>query len=137
MTYCEEEAMICRCECGKGELRPALLTDYDFSAFAGIPVLLSRVNGLRCTSCEGETLEGDVINDVLERTELSVLDIPRPLKLNEMTFLRKRMRMSQNDLLAAMIDISHPPSPEGTEDMLLLCLSVFHVFFDRLLRPLS
>lgn len=90
-----------KCECG-GELQSATLRDFDFSAYAGLPVKIVEVPGLRCSNCKGETLDGEVINAILERLSLEIIRMNRRLGPLEMKFLRKRMRLTQAKLAEQM-----------------------------------
>jgi len=86
-----------KCECG-GSLRPTTLHDFDFSAYAGLPVRVLGAPGLECSKCEGETLEGEVIDKILEKLALVIMRKDHQLSSLEMKFLRKRMRLTQAKL---------------------------------------
>lgn len=90
-----------KCECG-GTYRRVMLDRYDFSGFAGLPVELRGAPGLRCDSCDGVTLEGEIIDAALLRLTQQVLQLPRVLLPTEATFLRKRLQLSQKALAERM-----------------------------------
>lgn len=128
-----ESPMSCPCECG-GKLEPVTLDGFDFSAYAGLPVWIKQVDGLSCHLCGGQTLEGGQINRILENLATSLLQEPATLSLQEATFLRKRMRMSQSQLADAMCQITG--KAKSSHDILLRVLFVVHIFFDQLFQPL-
>lgn len=90
-----------RCECG-GELRAARLEDYDFTPLAGIPCRLVNAPGLRCARCGWETVTGGVINRVLDGLVVEVAQLPARLTPDLARFLRKRMRLTQQELANRM-----------------------------------
>jgi DNA-binding transcriptional regulator YiaG len=93
--------MTIKCECG-GTLREATLKEFDFSAFAGFPVLLRDVPGLRCSKCKRGTIPGDLINDVLHQLAVEITKLPQRLMPQHARFLRKHLRLSQKELAKKM-----------------------------------
>ena len=83
-----------RCGCG-GRFESVVLTSFDFSAFAGLPVLLKETPGLRCNKCRAETLEGTIINAALESIVIAILEIPSMLDGFRVKFLRKHLGMTR------------------------------------------
>jgi hypothetical protein len=49
------------CDCG-GVQCPAILEAFDMSAFVGHPVPPIRTPGYRCDKCQGETVDGTILN---------------------------------------------------------------------------
>lgn len=86
-----------KCECG-GVLRKAVLSRFDFSAYAGIPVTLVDAPGFRCSKCGRETLGGALMNRALRVLVQTIVTGPHRLKAEEARFLRKSMRLTQQDL---------------------------------------
>ena len=86
-----------KCECG-GVLRKAILPKVDFSAYAGIPVTLVDAPGFRCSSCGRETLGGALINRALQVLVQTIVTGPHRLTAERARFLRKSMRLTQQDL---------------------------------------
>ncbi|WP_437635053.1 helix-turn-helix domain-containing protein [Sorangium sp. So ce854] len=86
-----------KCECD-GTLVPATLRNFDLSAYAGINVFLAVAPGYRCSKCGLETVDGTVINGVLERLALEVAKVPQRLPADHARFLRKHLRLSQQAL---------------------------------------
>lgn len=84
-----------KCECG-GELRPALLRDYDFSAETGLPVTLNKVAGLRCSKCGGKTLHGRAIEAALHLVALEIARGGR-LDADRARFLRRYLGLTQRE----------------------------------------
>lgn len=89
------------CECG-GRLRPAILRNYDFSAYAGMPVRLEAVPGLRCAKCGGETLEGGAINLLLKIIVVEIAKKTERLTPDEAKFLRRVLMGTQQELATRM-----------------------------------
>lgn len=94
-----------KCECG-GVLQHARLSEFDFSAFVGFKTVVRSVDGLRCSKCSGETLDGKTINIVLRSLTLCLLKLPYLLPGEYARFLRKRMRLTQEALAARMGTLS-------------------------------
>lgn len=90
-----------KCECG-GSLRPAILREYDFSAEAGLPVVLRDVPGLRCGSCGGETLDGRAVGAGLRLLALAVVRLPERLDARAARYLRKYLGLTQEALAERM-----------------------------------
>jgi DNA-binding transcriptional regulator YiaG len=90
-----------KCECG-GSLEPTMLQDFDFSVYAGLPVRVTRAPGLKCSKCGGETLEGEVIDELLEKLSIAMIREEHRLAPPEMKFLRKRMQLTQAKLAQRM-----------------------------------
>jgi transcriptional regulator with XRE-family HTH domain len=90
-----------RCDCG-GHVRPATLSDFDFSPFAGIPVRLRSAPGLRCDACGQATLEGPVIGQALDALAWMIVQERTLLAPPLSRYLRKYLRLSQHDLAARM-----------------------------------
>ncbi len=93
--------MTMKCECG-GLLKAAKLDTFDFTALAGIPVMLVGVPGLRCTKCKHVTLEGEVINFVLHELASVLARQPDRLSSDHARFLRKYLRLTQQALADRM-----------------------------------
>jgi transcriptional regulator with XRE-family HTH domain len=93
--------MTLKCECG-GELRPARLTNYDFSAEAGYPVTIREVRGLRCTECGGETLDGRTIEAALDAVALEIARLQTRLSARAARYLRKYLGLTQRELAKRM-----------------------------------
>lgn len=89
------------CECG-GTYHRVKLERYDFSGFAGLPVELRGAPGLRCDTCNGVMIEGEVISAALLFLTQQILRLPRVLFPKEATFLRKRLQLSQKALAERM-----------------------------------
>lgn len=86
-----------KCECG-GVLRKAVLSRFDFSAYAGIPVTLVDAPGFRCSKCGHETLGGALVNRALQVLVQTIVTGPHRLTAEGARFLRKSMRLTQQDL---------------------------------------
>lgn len=89
------------CECG-GRLRPAILRDYDFSGYAGMPVRLEAVPGLRCAACAGEALEGGAINLLLKIMVVEIAKKSERLTADEAKFMRRILMGTQQELATRM-----------------------------------
>jgi transcriptional regulator with XRE-family HTH domain len=90
-----------RCDCG-GALRRVRLKAFDFTPLAGIPSELRKVPGLRCGDCGYETVPGFVINGSLEVLALAVAQYDHRLTKELAIFLRKRLRITQQELADRM-----------------------------------
>ncbi len=90
-----------KCECG-GTLRETILPSYDFSAYAGLPVVLEDVPGLRCDACGGETLPGGVIDFTLDHLAAEIVRSPERLDGPRARYLRKHLGLSQKALAERM-----------------------------------
>lgn len=86
-----------KCECG-GVLKDHTLKTYNFSYLAGFPVQVQLVPGLRCSTCKWETLEGDVINSILQMLTRALVGQPSTSQPDVVRFLRKRLRMTPQAL---------------------------------------
>jgi DNA-binding transcriptional regulator YiaG len=89
------------CECG-GELRPAKFDVYDFSDYVGMNVTVSNVDGFKCTKCEGETVDGSLVNLVMNYTIMQVAKAPRLLNGAEARYLRRSLHATQEELADKM-----------------------------------
>lgn len=89
------------CECG-GELRPAKLDGYDFSDYVGLNVTVSGVDGFKCTKCGGETVDGSLVNLVMNYTIMQVAKSPRRLNGEEARYLRRTLHVTQEELADKM-----------------------------------
>jgi hypothetical protein len=63
------------CECG-GRLRRVVFPAYDFAGYVGFPLTVKNLPGLRCTKCEGETIDGADINNVLNLIVVETVKSP-------------------------------------------------------------
>jgi hypothetical protein len=86
-----------KCECG-GVQRKAVLSRFDFSAYAGIPATLVDAPGFRCSKCGHETLGGALINRALQLLVQAIVTGPHRLTAAGARFLRKSMRLTQQEL---------------------------------------
>lgn len=86
-----------KCECG-GVLRKTVLSRFDFSAYAGIPATLVDAPGFRCSKCGREALGGVLINRALQLLVQTIVTGPHRLTAPGARFLRKSMRLTQQDL---------------------------------------
>jgi len=89
------------CECG-GELRSAKLDGYDFSDYVGLNVTVSGVEGFKCTKCGGETVDGSLVNLVMNYTIMQVAKSPRRLNGAEARYLRRTLHVTQEELADKM-----------------------------------
>ena len=89
------------CECG-GHLRVATLPEYDFSDYVGFKLTLTKIPGLRCDKCHGETLSGSMITRVLNLTTTRISSSPRRLHGAEARYLRKTLGVTQEELATRM-----------------------------------
>lgn len=94
-------SMDLKCECG-GTLSSTTLRSFDFSAYAGLPVLVAETPGLRCQKCDSETLDGETISVLLQQLAMLLMSESRRLTAAEAKFLRKRMRLTQAQLAERM-----------------------------------
>ncbi len=85
------------CDCG-GELRPAHFDVYDFSDYVGLKVTVSDIDGFKCTKCGGETIDGAVLNMVMNYTITQVAKQPRRLGGAEVRYLRRSLHATQEEL---------------------------------------
>lgn len=90
-----------RCECG-GELRPTKFEVYDFSDYVGFKVTVSGVDGFKCTKCGGETVDGALVNAVMNYTIVQVAKSPRLLNGTEARYLRHSLHATQEELAKKM-----------------------------------
>jgi DNA-binding transcriptional regulator YiaG len=89
------------CECG-GELRPTRLNGYDFSDYLGLNVTVSCVDGFKCSKCGGETVDGSLVNMVMNYTIMQVAKSPRRLNGAEARYLRRTLHVTQEELADKM-----------------------------------
>jgi DNA-binding transcriptional regulator YiaG len=90
-----------RCECG-GELRPTKFDAYDFSDYVGFKVTVSGAEGFRCNKCGGETVDGSLVNAVMNYTIVQVAKSPRLLNGAEARYLRHSLHATQEKLAKNM-----------------------------------
>lgn len=90
-----------RCECG-GELEPTVLAKYDFSDYVGFEVNLNGFEGLKCNKCGDETLDGRLVNAILNHTVVQAAKQPRRLNGKEARFLRHHLCTTQEELAVRM-----------------------------------
>ena len=90
-----------KCECG-GAMKEATLKQFDFTAMAGLPVVLRNVRGLRCAKCKGQTLTGPTIERALSAVAFELLKLEGRLVAEEARFLRHRLQLTQKELAARM-----------------------------------
>jgi DNA-binding transcriptional regulator YiaG len=101
VTDDEDDTMTTKCECG-GTFKAVKLDSFDFSPLAGIPVTLIGVPGLRCSKCKGATLEGEIINFVIQALASVVARQPGRLSSEQARYLRKHLRLTQQALADRM-----------------------------------
>ena len=92
------------CECG-GVLQPAQLEAFDMSAFVGHPVPPIRTPGFRCDKCQGETVDGHIVNAYVAGFDTSK-ERPQQLPVENS---RKSSPLRESP------DRAGPPSPMATE----------------------
>lgn len=90
-----------KCECG-GTLQETLLDTFDFSALAGLPVILCEVPGLRCAACGGQSLPGSIIDFTLDHLAAETVRSPHRLSAQQARYLRKHLALSQKALAERM-----------------------------------
>ena len=90
-----------RCECG-GVLRRTKLAAYDFTDYIGFQVTLKDFEGLKCDKCGDETLDGRLVNAVMNFTVFQVVRQPRRLNGPEARYLRHFLDATQEDLATRM-----------------------------------
>ena len=90
-----------KCDCG-GTLSPKRLQRFDFTPFAGVKCELRKVPGLRCGRCAFKTIPGDVIARVLAILAVVVTEMEPRLAKEPAVFLRKRLRLTQQQLADRM-----------------------------------
>lgn len=90
-----------KCECG-GKYKESVVKDFDFTPFAGLPVILQEGPGLRCSKCGDETLDGKVIDGLLDALASEVIKQPHLLNGQQARFLRKRLGLTQGELAERM-----------------------------------
>jgi transcriptional regulator with XRE-family HTH domain len=130
-----------RCECGS-ELKPTKLREFDFSPYVGFPITLRNVAGLRCSQCKEATLDGGMINYVLNLVAYQLAQLPFRLSGSFATFLRKRLGLTQVVLADRMgidrITIANWERGEATispqHDFILRAMLITH-FIDWELIP--
>ena len=118
-----------------GRLREARLDRFDFSAYAGFPVTLADVPGLRCDRCGYATPTGKAISAATVQVALRILKQPARLRGVHARYLRKLLEVSQGDLAARMgthrttvnrwENETAPISKEN--DFILRTLAAFHL----------
>lgn len=91
-----------RCSECAGTLKPAKFSNFDFTQWAGLPVYLAAVPGLRCDSCGGKTLPGIVINQLLATLAICIVRLPHRLPATEARYLRRCLQITQQELADRM-----------------------------------
>jgi DNA-binding transcriptional regulator YiaG len=89
------------CECG-GRLQATVLKFYDFSAYAGFHVVFDSVPGFRCANCEGETVDGGLINILLKIIVVEITKSDSRLSGEQARFLRRVLGSTQQELATRM-----------------------------------
>lgn len=89
--------MTLKCDCG-GTLHAGIAPSFDFTPLAGLPVVCERVPCLRCDKCGYETLNGGVIDAIFAALTRTVLRRRSKLQPAEITYLRKELRCSREEL---------------------------------------
>lgn len=138
----QETRRAIRCECG-GKLRPTTFDVYDFSAYVGFKVTVSGAEGFRCSRCGGETVDGTLLNAVMNYTIVQVAQSPRLLNGAEARFLRHTLHATQEGLAARMGIVretvadwergAKPISPQN--DFILRALALSWMVAERLITP--
>lgn len=90
-----------KCGCG-GTMKSVVLKNFDFTAMSGISSFLQDAPGFRCSTCGSETLQGDVINFALRELARLLARMPQLFPANAARYLRRYMRLSQQDLADRM-----------------------------------
>lgn len=87
------------CACG-GELERTTLAEFDFSRYAGegMTVNLVKAPGYRCDRCGAQTLDGEVIEEVLSKLGQAMAVGRERLGHDELRFLRKHLGLTQQEL---------------------------------------
>jgi DNA-binding transcriptional regulator YiaG len=93
--------MTSKCECG-GALRPALLKDFDATEDLGLPIVVKQVRGLRCGTCEWETIDGKAFKEIATQAAALLLGLPQRLSREQTIYLRKYLDLTQRELAARM-----------------------------------
>ncbi len=75
-----------------------MLESFDFTPFAGIPCTLYNIQGDRCDFCGSVELNGGEINYWLQSLAEAVASSPGELTGPHARFLRKRLRLSPQEL---------------------------------------
>lgn len=96
----DEGAVNCD-ECS-ARLEPVTLTNYDFSAWAGMHVILKSAPGYRCSGCGGETIPGVVVNASLAAVALAFIGLPHRLPAQHARYVRRSLGITQNELADRM-----------------------------------
>ena len=89
------------CECG-GRLLATTLVRYDFSPYVGFEVILNGMDGLKCNKCGGETIPGEMVDQVLIYTVVEIAKQPRRLNSAEARYLRHSIEATQEGLATMM-----------------------------------
>jgi DNA-binding transcriptional regulator YiaG len=89
------------CECG-GRLLAAKFPEYDFSDYIGFKVTVAEMDGLRCDQCGGETIDGGMVNAIMNLTVLKITQAPRRLDGAEARYLRQNLGVTQEELASRM-----------------------------------
>jgi YgiT-type zinc finger domain-containing protein len=90
-----------KCDCG-GSLLPTTFHEYDFSAYAGLRIVLEAIPGLRCDHCGGETLDGKLINSVTTLLVFGIVKSPNRLDGEQARYLRRYLGQTQKELAVVM-----------------------------------
>lgn len=83
-------------------MAPVVLKRFDFTEMAGIASFLQDAPGFRCSACGLETVQGDVINFALRELARALARMPQLFRADGARFLRRYMRLSQQDLADRM-----------------------------------
>jgi putative zinc finger/helix-turn-helix YgiT family protein len=89
------------CECG-GRLRAVKIPEYDFSEYVGFKVTVAEMDGLRCDQCGGETIDGRLVNAIMNITVVKITQAPRRLDGAEARYLRQNLGVTQTELASRM-----------------------------------
>jgi DNA-binding transcriptional regulator YiaG len=83
-------------------MKRVTLDDYDFSALAGLPVVVKGMPALRCPGCREELVVGADVERVLTSVTLEVLKRKGRLAAKEARFLRHQLGVTQRELAERM-----------------------------------
>jgi putative zinc finger/helix-turn-helix YgiT family protein len=89
--------MMCA-NCGKNAKRAAFVDGFDLTELAGVPAMVERMRVYRCSSCGHETVSGPDLEHVLNGLTVAVAAREGRLTGDEARFLRKRLRLTQDEL---------------------------------------
>lgn len=89
---------VVRCHSCKTDMKFSESENFDFSGYAGLPVILEQVPAFRCPSCKDTAIAGSLVNAALVFLSVELLKIPKRLPATEARFLRKRLQLTQAEL---------------------------------------